>query len=65
MLRSYRVVNGPKKKMIYTFWAANRWTTNAMRVFGMQADGRENIDFTEIDDWNCIDKSKEKKGQDW
>lgn len=48
--------------MIYTFWAANIRTTNAMRVFGMQADGRENIDFTEIDDRNCVRQKRRKEG---
>lgn len=62
MLRSYCVVNGPKKKMIYTFWAATIRTTNVMRVFGMQADGRENIDFTEIDDRNCVRQKRRKEG---
>lgn len=49
LLRSHRIITPAQKNLIDTYQSANVKTANAMAVFELQANGFENIGFTETD----------------
>ena len=58
MLRSHRIVSAPKKKLIYTYGAANLRPRDQMALLELQAGGRDKVGFIETDFRNRIKKKK-------